>query len=159
MKMRRPLYGFRMSRWSILPTDSAGVLTVRLSRESQYGLEGLCVLARQPEGTIMLLSEIAEAGRLPAGFLAQIFQKLARHNVVSSHRGAVRGYALARSPEAISVKEIVEAIEGRDLFERCIFWPGRCGENQPCRLHERWGPVRHTLTEMMERTTLKDVAS
>ena len=157
--MSRPAYGFETFQWSILPTDSAGVLTVRLSREAQYGLEGLSVLARQPEGTIMLLSEIAEAGHLPAGFLAQIFQKLTRHNVVSSHRGAVRGYALARSPEVISVKEVVEAIEGLDLFERCVFWPGRCGDQQPCRLHERWGPIREVVREMMERTTLKDVAS
>jgi len=107
----------------------------------------------------MPLREIAEAGRLPAGFLAQIFQKLSRHNVVSSHRGAIRGYALARDPETINLREIFEAIEGPDLFERCVFWPASCGRERRCRLHERWGPTRLELREMMERTSLKDMAA
>ena len=132
---------------------------MRLSRESEYGLAGISVLARQPVGTVMLLEEIAEAGNVPARFLAQIFQKLRRHNIVVSHRGAIRGYSLARDPKAINLREIFEAIEGPDLLERCIFWPTRCGGQHPCQLHERWGPVRLEIREMMERTSLKDVAS
>ena len=89
-----------------------------LSRESEYGLEGLIVLARQPGGKVMLLQEIAEARGLPPGFLARIFQKLKHHNLVSSHRGAVRGYSLARPPSKISLREIFEAIEGSELFGR-----------------------------------------
>src|SRR3972149_386787 len=131
---------------------------MRLSLESKYGLEGLSVLARQPQGSVMLLQEIAAAGHLPPGFLAHIFQKLTRHNVVSSHRGAIRGYALARPPDEISLREIFEAIEGPGLFGRCVFWPGRCGDQDPCSLHERWAVIRVGLHEMMERTTLAQVA-
>ena len=65
---------------------------VIFSRESEYGLEGLIVLARQPRGTIMLLQEIAGARQLPANFLARIFQSF-QHNLVSSHCGAVHAEA------------------------------------------------------------------
>jgi len=131
---------------------------MRLSRESEYGLEGLKVLARQPQGTVMLLEEIAEAGQLPPRFLAQIFQKLRRHRVVASHRGAVRGYSLARPAQEITLREIFEAIEGPELLERCVFWPERCGDHHPCCLHSRWAMIRQNLKEMIEGTTLEEVA-
>ncbi|MDP2626532.1 MAG: Rrf2 family transcriptional regulator, partial [Candidatus Rokubacteria bacterium] len=111
---------------------------MRLRRESEYGLEGLKVLARQREGGIMLVQEIASAGDLPEYFLAKIFQKLSRRGVVISHRGAVRGYSLARPADTITVREILEAIEGQGVFEQCIFWPAQCSQQHPCSLHHRW---------------------
>ncbi len=130
---------------------------MKLSRESQYGLEALSLLAEVGPGRVMVLKDIAAARSLPTGFVATIFQKLARHNLVSSHRGAVRGYALARPPHEITLRQIVEAIEGPDLFERCIFWSGRCGDQDPCRLHERWATVRPQVRAMMDATTLGEL--
>jgi Rrf2 family protein len=132
---------------------------VILSRESQYGLEGLMVLARQPRGKVLLLRQIAEAGRLPAGFLARTFQKLKRHDVVASHRGAVRGYTLARPPHEITLREIFEAIEGPGVFTRGIFSPGRSGDRHPCHLRKEWEPIARRLRRVMEETTLAQVIS
>lgn len=117
------------------------------------------MLARQPKGTVMLLQEIAAARRLPPGFLARIFQKLRRHNLVSSHRGAVRGYALARPPREIKLREIFEAIEGPNPFGQCAFWPRRCDDRDPCRLHPAWATVSAKLRQVLEETTLEQVAS
>lgn len=142
----------------ILKDRPGSLVAMKLSRESQYGLEALSVLAREEEGKVMLLREIAEAGNLPSSFLAKIFQKLARHQLVSSHRGAVRGYALARPAREISLREVFEALEGPDLFSRCVFWPERCGDDNPCQLHEQWGKIRPQVQAMMEKVTLEQVA-
>ena len=107
----------------------------------------------------MLLDEIARAGKLPPRFLAQIFQKLRRHRVVSSHRGAVRGYALARPPHQITLREIFEAIEGPDFFERCVFWPQECDGRHPCCLHTRLATIRQNLRGTLEGTTLEEVTA
>jgi Rrf2 family protein len=132
---------------------------MRLSRESEYGLEGLRVLAVKPAGTILLLHEIAAAGSLPERFLAKIFQKLARAHVVRSHRGAVRGYSLERAAGAITMREIIEAIEGPGLFERCAFWPSRCDSRNPCFIHRQWGELlRPTLKDILEHITLAQIA-
>lgn len=140
--------------------DLNGLLTlVRLSRESEYGLEALRLLARQPPGTTMLLHEIASAGELPEEFLAKIFQKLVRGGVLLPHRGAVRGYSLARPAGAINLREVLEAIEGRGLFERCPFWPSRCGEGRLCCFHAQWVEIRPMLRRTLEQTTLDKVAS
>lgn len=133
---------------------------MKLSRESEYGLEGLRVLARQPEGTVMLLQEIAAAGDLPARFLAKIFQKLARRGLLRSHRGVVRGYSLARPSASISAREILYAIEGDDLFERCAFWPSRCNGARPCILHHEWNSrLRPAFKEVLEGITLERIAA
>jgi DNA-binding IscR family transcriptional regulator len=70
----------------------------------------------------------------------------------------MRGYALARRPKEIKVKEILLAIEGPDLFERCIFWSDRCSDPNPCPLHHEWKQVKQQLVGgLMERTTLADL--
>lgn len=134
------------------------VTAVFLSRESEYGLEGLAVLAQRPGGTVMLLHDIAQARSLPVGFLARIFQKLRRHNLVASHRGAVRGYALTRRASEISLLELFEAIEGPHLFSRCIFRGRHCGQSGACRRHGWWAPLAARLRQSLARTTLADAA-
>jgi Rrf2 family protein len=130
---------------------------MKLGRESEYAIEGLLALAKNPSGTTVLLRDIAVAGKVPASFLSKIFQKLARAGVLQSSRGAVRGYALARRAKDIKVKDILLAIEGPDLFDRCIFWSDRCADADPCRMHARWKPVRQQVMKMMEQTTLANL--
>lgn len=115
------------------------------------------VLARKQFGTTMQLREIADVAGVPSNFLAKIFQKLTRANIVTSSRGAVRGYALAHRPKAIKMKDIFVAVEGSDLFDRCIFWSDRCADSSPCPMHFQWKRARQTITELMQRTTLADL--
>ncbi len=76
---------------------------MKLYRESANGIEGLLALAAKPPRTVMLLSDIAAARGVPQSFLAKIFQKLIRHGVVRSFRGAFRGFALARRAKVIKM--------------------------------------------------------
>jgi Rrf2 family protein len=131
---------------------------MKLGKESRYAIEGLVVLAKNPFGTKMQLRDIAVAGGVPQSFLAKIFQKLKRANIVASSRGAVRGYALARRSQAINVKDILLAVEGGDTFDRCVFWSDRCAEAAPCPMHIHWKRVRQNIAALMERTTVADLA-
>jgi Rrf2 family protein len=131
---------------------------MKLARESRYAIEGLVVLAKEKSGAIMQLRDIAKAAGVPPNFLAKIFQKLHRANIVTSSRGAVRGYTLARRSNAIKMKAIILAIEGDDLFDRCIFWSERCADTSPCPMHDAWKQVRQTAADLMQRTTLADLA-
>jgi Rrf2 family protein len=131
---------------------------MKLGKESRYAIEALVVLAKNPFGTKMQLRDIAVAGGVPQSFLAKIFQKLKRANIVASSRGAVRGYALARRSKAINVKDILLAVEGGDTFDRCVFWSDRCAEAAPCPMHIHWKRVRQNIAALMERTTVADLA-
>lgn len=132
---------------------------MKLSRESRYGLRGLAYLARKPAGTILQAAELAEAADLPPVFLSKIFRKLTRHGILRSYRGRVRGYALARSPRDISVRQVLEAIEGPDLFQRCVFWSDACSDDNPCLLHDTWRTVRPMVADLMERVSIQEIAT
>jgi Rrf2 family transcriptional regulator, iron-sulfur cluster assembly transcription factor len=137
----------------------SGIPGMKLGRESAYAIEGLLALAAKPFGAVMLLRDIAQSRGVPESFLAKIFQKLTRGGVVVSSRGAIRGYALARKPKDLKVKEIFLAVEGSEFFDRCIFWSDRCADLNPCPLHFRWKKLRQkVVSELMEQTTLADLA-
>jgi Rrf2 family protein len=105
-----------------------------------------------------MLSEIAAREELPLSFLSKIFQKLLKHGLVVSHRGMERGYTLAREAGAVSLRTILEAIEGPDLFERCVFSRRPCAEEEnPCLVHEAWQGVRPQVRAAFEKTTLQDM--
>ena len=124
-----------------------------LSQASRYGLEGLIYLAERPEGTVMVLGDIAVADDLPHFFLAKIFRKLTQHGLLRSSRGAVRGYALARPPGKIRVQQILEAIEGPDIASRCPFWSQVCTDKTPCVFRERCRkPSEGMMGAVMEQT-------
>jgi Rrf2 family protein len=131
---------------------------MKLSKESRYAIEGLMVLAKNRTGTPMQLRDIAEAAGAPPSFLAKIFQKLNRANIVISSRGAARGYALAHRSDTIKMKDIFAAVEGGDVFDRCIFWSDRCADRSPCPMHFEWKRVREGIAGLMQRTTLADLA-
>ncbi|HEV2357538.1 MAG TPA: Rrf2 family transcriptional regulator [bacterium] len=131
---------------------------MKLNRESEYGLAGMTYLAQQRPGTVATVKAVADAQTLPRMFLAKTFRKLTRHGVLRSHRGRQRGYALARTPQEINVREILEGIEGRDLFTRCVFWSHACAEDHPCLLHGTWKTVRPQVMELMAGIMLADLA-
>jgi Rrf2 family protein len=131
---------------------------VKLTRESAYALRGLAVLARRPRDESVPLAEIAQAERLPPPFLAKAFQKLARHGMLVAQRGPGRGYVLARPPADISVRDVLEAIEGDDLFRRCVFLSTQCSDEHPCPLHHHLNPAVAELKTALERLSLADLA-
>ena len=131
---------------------------MKLSRETDYGLQGLIYLARRRQDRLVGLEDIAKAQHLPRSFLAKTFQKFARHGLVRSSRGVDGGFVLARHPATVTLREIVEAVEGPDLFDRCVFWSDRCGDQNPCPLHARWALLKEQSAKLFEKTTLEELA-
>jgi Rrf2 family protein len=107
---------------------------------------------------IVPLAEIAVAESLPPSFLAKAFQKLARHGMVVAQRGPGHGYALARAAADISVRDVLEAIEGDDLFRRCLFLSTQCSDERPCPLHHHLNHAVGELKTAIERLSLADLA-
>ena len=131
---------------------------MRLSRETEYALHGLVFLVRQGPDAVAQLAEVAAATAIPATFLSKIFQRLARHGILRSHRGTLRGYSLGRHANAIILREILEATEGPDLFSRCAFWRGTCGgDEDPCVLHEIVKKSKAALEDDVAASSLADL--
>jgi Rrf2 family protein len=85
---------------------------MRLSQQAQYAICGMFDLAYNGESGPVQVRVIGERQRIPARYLEQIFQRLRRAGLVRGKRGPGGGYVLTREPAAITLADIVEAVEG-----------------------------------------------
>lgn len=132
---------------------------MQFTRESDYALTGLAVLVEAGEDAVLPVSEIAEARGLPGAFLARIFRTLSRRGVLESRRGRGNGYTLARPASSTSLREVIEAVEGSEVFERCLLWREHCHDESPCPLHHRLKELRPRIEALLDTTTLADYVS
>ena len=89
---------------------------MRLNRAVEYGIEGLTVLARADRQRSTMLREVSRATSISETFLAKIFQKLVRSGLVRSRRGFRGGFFLARPASQITLREVIEALQGPISF-------------------------------------------
>jgi len=127
---------------------------MQLTRGGEYGILGVLYLAKQPPGKVVLLSEVAASQDIPQSFLAKIFQQLSRVNIIRSVRGARGGFNLARPPETITVREILEVIEGPMRLSECLVEPHLCGRRPDCPLQPVWLEVHRQITDILDKTTI-----
>lgn len=128
---------------------------MRLSRQVQYALCGVFDLAYNSAGSPVRVQTIGERQRIPHRFLEQIFQRLRRAELVSGKRGPGGGYVLTRSPEKISLREIIEAIEGPitlALPEDPEGWPD---SNQ--RPDFLWADLSSQMAELLSGIAVSDL--
>ena len=85
---------------------------ISITSKSRYAVVALAELARSGSGPVPIAT-VAERREMPVQFLEQLFSTLRRAGLLESRRGAKGGYSLARSPEEISVLEVVQALDGR----------------------------------------------
>ena len=85
---------------------------MKLSRTVAYAVQAALQLAQSDSRVPVPCSQLASQGHMPERFLLQILRNLVTHGILQSTRGVEGGYALERSPEDISLLELIEAIDG-----------------------------------------------
>jgi Rrf2 family iron-sulfur cluster assembly transcriptional regulator len=131
---------------------------MQITRSGEYGLRGLVFLAKQPPGKVTLVSEISREQKIPETFLAKIFQRLSKAGLLRSVRGAGGGFSLGKPANEITMREIVEAIEGPIALNRCLLRQGECEEEKVCPLRQVWEEAQQSFVEILDRTTMEDLA-
>jgi Rrf2 family protein len=131
---------------------------MKLTRGGEYGIRGVLYLARHDDGKISMLSAIAKAQDVPPRFLAKIFQALAKAGVVKSHRGAKGGFSLARPASEITIKDVIEAIEGPIYLNVCLVGQGECSRDKICPVHAVWEEAQEKMMSVLDRANFADLA-
>src|SRR5436190_19692822 len=85
---------------------------ISVTSKSRYAVVALAELARSGQGPVPI-AQIAERRGMPVQFLEQLFATLRRDGLLQSQRGVKGGYSLARPADAITVLEVVQALDGR----------------------------------------------
>ncbi len=130
-----------------------------LTKEADGALRIVWLLGQRSD--CLSAAEISEQIAVPAQFTLKILRKLSEGGVVRATRGKYGGYALEVPPEVLSVRRVVELIDGPITLNRCQendFLCSRMGKNkEDCRFHCLFCALGEELTARLERVTIRDM--
>jgi len=133
---------------------------MQISRKIDYALRAVIYLTLRGDRRPCSAAEIAAREGIPKKFLEKIIQDLIHHGLVHSTRGAQGGYTLARTPEEITFKHVIEAIEGPVSVNVCVGDAGDAGECSlfpNCGMLWVWREAQKRVMDLFANTTLADV--
>ncbi len=135
------------------------------STKAEYGVRLMVELGRQPGSAPVSLSAVAEAERLPLSYMEHLVAKLRNAGLVSSTRGAHGGYRLAQPAEAITLDQVVEALEGQIAPMECfhetpegkVLCSHENDGDRACATKLLWTRVQGGVTRALAGTTLAEL--
>lgn len=110
-------------------------------------------------GKAVLVKEIAEAGQIPAAYLAKLIHTLARKGLVLTQRGVGGGVTLARPATQITLHDLCVALEDPIVLPTCLLGNAECSDARGCPAHRFWSEQRAQMDEFLRGTSVADVAA
>ena len=133
---------------------------MRVTTWGEYGLIVSLNLAKRAGEGPVAARELSEQEKLPHDYVEQILLRLRRAGLVESVRGARGGYYLAREPQAISVKDVLEAAERVTFEVNCDHHPvdaERCSPEASCSIRPVWRMLEQRINELLASISLADL--
>jgi Rrf2 family protein len=112
----------------------------------------------EDERSVVSARDIAVCQQISHKYLEQLLATLHAAGLIRSVRGTHGGHALARPPDQITLREIYAAFEGTKGFAECTASPEICDRTDVCVTHQVWGRMYARSMEVLESTTLEDLA-
>jgi len=132
---------------------------MRISAKADYAVRAMVELAATDDERPVKAERIATAQGIPLNFLENILGELRHAGLVRSHRGAEGGFRLAKDPAAITVADVIRAVEGPLASVRGAPPEESRYEGASAALPRVWIAVRANLRRVVEQVTVADVAS
>ncbi len=129
---------------------------MEVTKKAEYAISALVELAIN-SGEYISSKEIAMRQSIPPNFLPQIIATLGAKGWVEGVRGPGGGVKLLCDPQKITVREIVELIEGPIAITRCLTRGGGCSHQESCPLHNIWARAQAAMLDVLGDTTIADV--
>jgi FeS assembly SUF system regulator len=131
---------------------------LKLSKLADYATVLMTAIAADPE-RVHNGQELATRTRVPAPTVAKLLKTLARGGLLESLRGAHGGYKLARSPEKLSVAEIIRTLEGPIAVTECSHHQGGCSIESHCATRANWRLINTAIRQALEAVTLAQMVA
>ena len=136
---------------------------MKLSLRGEYALRALVVLGLNYEQreAVVRIQTISEQQNIPKRFLEQILNDLRSGGLLESRRGVSGGYRLRRSPEQITLAEVIRRIEGPLAPVRCVserfYKPCSCPDEARCGVRSVMKDVRDAIVKILESVTVAEL--
>ncbi|MDR7545058.1 MAG: Rrf2 family transcriptional regulator [Armatimonadota bacterium] len=128
---------------------------MKLTREADYAVRVVLDLAEHAGRGPVRSADIARRQLIPRPFLTKVVQALARQGYMRTHRGVRGGVTLTRRPREITMRAVVEAIEGPFRLNRCVAGSGECPLERRCPAHPVWRRLQALMLRELDRITFE----
>lgn len=130
---------------------------IRINRETDYAIGVLTLMARRRRERFNA-AELAQWRGLPQPIVSKILKHLVRDGILISYRGVQGGYALARTPEEISLADIIVALEGPISLTECVVGGAdNCQYGTNCAVSARWRHINQKIRTALEGISLAEM--
>ncbi|HNR30774.1 MAG TPA: Rrf2 family transcriptional regulator [Candidatus Hydrogenedentes bacterium] len=128
------------------------------SKGCEYAIRALVCVVPRGEARRFQAAEICRRVGIPEPYTRKVFQALVHGGFLSAVRGPGGGYELTRDPRAITLLEVIRAVDGEETFDHCVMGLPECGSEHPCPLHPLWSETKKRLLGRLAGQTLQDLA-
>ncbi len=134
------------------------------SQRFGYAVHSLCYLAKKPFGTVTTLPELAGWLRsiwpqVSETYLGNVIQRMSRGGILRSHRGVSGGYSLARPAEQISMRDVVELLEGVSVDSCSLSLEGECPVRGLCAIQNKLARIEEEYLQSLGRLSIAELAN
>jgi Rrf2 family transcriptional regulator, iron-sulfur cluster assembly transcription factor len=133
-------------------------MRLELTRRGDYAVRAMLALSAPNVDPWLSASRISGAMAIPERFLPRVLRDLARAGLVEARTGRTGGYRLARASRAITLFDVIAAVEPEDGARRCILRGIPCATDGRCAVHEPFDQARTAMQGRLAATTLADLA-
>lgn len=132
---------------------------MKITQEADYAIRIIISLASIEVNEKLEAKVISETQNIPERFTLKILRKLTMKGITKSYRGVNGGYALNKSPENISLKDVIEAIDGNICLNKCLIDEDNCNKNAAafCKVHKTLGNIQTVLAKELDGVTFKEL--
>ncbi len=130
---------------------------MRLSTKGRYAVTAMMDLAIHEQKGPVTLADISHCQSISLSYLEQLFSKLRRQNLVRGVRGPGGGYRLAKSADAISIAQIIAAVD--EKVDSTCGGDSGCDDGDICLTHELWCGLSKRIYDFLDSISLKDFLS
>ena len=132
---------------------------MELTRKGEYAIKGIVYLASRGGDVVCALGDISSMVDVPKTSLAKIFQQFSKAGLVKSQRGNGGGFTLGRSPQQITLLQVIEAVERTVTMNHCVANAAVCDRSRACGIHPVWADVQEKVSSLLDKMTLHDLIS
>jgi Rrf2 family iron-sulfur cluster assembly transcriptional regulator len=129
---------------------------MRLTTKGRFAVTAMVDLALRHGGGPVTLAEISSRQKISLSYMEQLFGKLRRHQLVDSVRGPGGGYRLAKDMAAISVAEIILAVDEPIDATQCA-GKENCRDEQKCLTHDLWATLNERIFDYLGSVSLRQL--
>jgi Rrf2 family transcriptional regulator, iron-sulfur cluster assembly transcription factor len=128
-----------------------------LSQTAVYALKAALYLAEKDPGDPVPVDDIARGLDVPRNYLSKILHVLARSGLLISTRGPGGGFQLSRSPEGVTLNDVIEHFDDVGTHG-CLLGRPECKDDDPCLAHKHWKGISDAVKTFFQETSIADLA-